>query len=540
MGEKKTQIVLRWFAKNGECCSYPYGYCPGTLVKDDITLRTKEECELYCLSNSAQIASSFVEDVVAASESPFEMELNKNEVASGPNLNNVESVSDTKEADNSTSADEKMTTNTNVKSHNENLVASTPSPPTTVSFTDLVLNNNFSTTASFTDLVLSQNFTTTTPSFIDFVLHNNSASFPIKTKASDSNASNKLEAKNSVPLNPSTRPSESTTTKETKKTKKSSTNLNPQNESTTIRATEPARPTSTTSDSINVIDSEINSASISSSPTDSKNAAPEKTNNNLKSVPVKEMFHFEPLPPTPSPLFPTLANPIQGDVDGGHELEEVFPPGYGPEIDENNKTRVILHSDIPEPIPIAPPNEESDAHAKELVSEMSESDTKKDVVVAEKKDDTNVLKKKEEAMPQLQQPQQNASIKPVLALKTNAMNEPKMETATKNPQSGSEIELKILKKSFDEIKRTLLPMKVELFVAMKSCMKILPYRSMCPSGMPSQFTLRWFVKAGMCCAYPFGYCHGELVFNEEAIKTKKECEELCLGKIDSEKPYHLF
>lgn len=92
---------------------------------------------------------------------------------------------------------------------------------------------------------------------------------------------------------------------------------------------------------------------------------------------------------------------------------------------------------------------------------------------------------------------------------------------------------------------------------MKSCMKILPYRSMCPSGMPSQFTLRWFVKAGMCCAYPFGYCHGELVFNEEAIKTKKECEELCLGKIDSgngyfglerkvfklnflEKPYHLF
>ena len=28
-GTKRTQIVLRWFAKNGECCSYPYGFCPG-------------------------------------------------------------------------------------------------------------------------------------------------------------------------------------------------------------------------------------------------------------------------------------------------------------------------------------------------------------------------------------------------------------------------------------------------------------------------------------------------------------------------------
>ena len=84
---------------------------------------------------------------------------------------------------------------------------------------------------------------------------------------------------------------------------------------------------------------------------------------------VPEMLS-EPLPPTPSPHFPTLANPIQGEVSNT-ELEEVFPPGYGPEIDEENKTRVILHSEIQEPISIAPPNAESDAHAKELIFEMS-------------------------------------------------------------------------------------------------------------------------------------------------------------------------
>ena len=64
---------------------------------------------------------------------------------------------------------------------------------------------------------------------------------------------------------------------------------------------------------------------------------------------------------------------------------------------------------------------------------------------------------------------------------------------------------------------------------------------MCPrTGMPSQFTLRWFVKAGMCCAYPFGYCHGDSVFEEAAIKTKLECEELCLGRVDSGKNLHII
>uniref|UniRef100_A0A915DZ43 Uncharacterized protein n=1 Tax=Ditylenchus dipsaci TaxID=166011 RepID=A0A915DZ43_9BILA len=31
------------------CLSYPWGYCPGQPVASDVTLRTKEECELLCL-----------------------------------------------------------------------------------------------------------------------------------------------------------------------------------------------------------------------------------------------------------------------------------------------------------------------------------------------------------------------------------------------------------------------------------------------------------------------------------------------------------
>lgn len=39
----------------------------------------------------------------------------------------------------------------------------------------------------------------------------------------------------------------------------------------------------------------------------------------------------------------------------------------------------------------------------------------------------------------------------------------------------------------------------------KSCERI-PYKSTCRTGRPSQFTLRWYVRDGMCCSYPYGHC----------------------------------
>src|SRR5262245_11078878 len=45
-----------------------------------------------------------------------------------------------------------------------------------------------------------------------------------------------------------------------------------------------------------------------------------------------------------------------------------------------------------------------------------------------------------------------------------------------------------------------------LFLAKKSCTRE-RFRAMCPDRMPSQFTIRWFLKDGMCCAYAYGYCH---------------------------------
>uniref|UniRef100_A0A183BXX8 BPTI/Kunitz inhibitor domain-containing protein n=1 Tax=Globodera pallida TaxID=36090 RepID=A0A183BXX8_GLOPA len=61
----------------------------------------------------------------------------------------------------------------------------------------------------------------------------------------------------------------------------------------------------------------------------------------------------------------------------------------------------------------------------------------------------------------------------------------------------------------------------------KRCLKVSPYRSMCPDGMPSQFTLRWHFRDDACFAYPYGYCHGESVMAEEPIKTEQECLKTC-------------
>uniref|UniRef100_A0A1I7Y9H8 BPTI/Kunitz inhibitor domain-containing protein n=1 Tax=Steinernema glaseri TaxID=37863 RepID=A0A1I7Y9H8_9BILA len=53
-GTVPTQFTLRWYANNGQCYSYPYGFCPGTLVVDDNKIRTKKDCEEYCLDASSQ------------------------------------------------------------------------------------------------------------------------------------------------------------------------------------------------------------------------------------------------------------------------------------------------------------------------------------------------------------------------------------------------------------------------------------------------------------------------------------------------------
>ncbi|CAD5223674.1 unnamed protein product [Bursaphelenchus okinawaensis] len=47
---KSTQFVLRWYVQNGKCHSYPFGFCPGTRVDHDRTMRTKDDCELLCLT----------------------------------------------------------------------------------------------------------------------------------------------------------------------------------------------------------------------------------------------------------------------------------------------------------------------------------------------------------------------------------------------------------------------------------------------------------------------------------------------------------
>jgi len=64
----------------------------------------------------------------------------------------------------------------------------------------------------------------------------------------------------------------------------------------------------------------------------------------------------------------------------------------------------------------------------------------------------------------------------------------------------------------------------------KSCAR-LPYKSQCQiTQSVAQFTLRWYVRDNMCCSYPWGYCPGDEIVKEAAIRTKEECEQTCLGK----------
>ncbi|CAK5027702.1 unnamed protein product [Meloidogyne enterolobii] len=64
----------------------------------------------------------------------------------------------------------------------------------------------------------------------------------------------------------------------------------------------------------------------------------------------------------------------------------------------------------------------------------------------------------------------------------------------------------------------------------KRCEKITPYRTICPSnGLTSQFTLRWYQRGNNCFAYPYGYCN-DSIFEEEPIKTEKECLLICVQR----------
>jgi len=63
-----------------------------------------------------------------------------------------------------------------------------------------------------------------------------------------------------------------------------------------------------------------------------------------------------------------------------------------------------------------------------------------------------------------------------------------------------------------------------------SCTRV-PFVATCQTGYKSQFALRWQVKDGKCCSYPYGYCKGEDdVAKESAIRTKEDCECHCLQK----------
>uniref|UniRef100_A0A1I7SA01 BPTI/Kunitz inhibitor domain-containing protein n=1 Tax=Bursaphelenchus xylophilus TaxID=6326 RepID=A0A1I7SA01_BURXY len=64
---KATQFVVRWYVQNGKCHSYPYGFCPGTRVENDFTLRTKDDCELLCLT-PAEFRHSDLFDFLATAD----------------------------------------------------------------------------------------------------------------------------------------------------------------------------------------------------------------------------------------------------------------------------------------------------------------------------------------------------------------------------------------------------------------------------------------------------------------------------------------
>jgi len=71
--------------------------------------------------------------------------------------------------------------------------------------------------------------------------------------------------------------------------------------------------------------------------------------------------------------------------------------------------------------------------------------------------------------------------------------------------------------------------------AQYSCTKI-PFKKECSTGFPSQLVLRWYLKDGKCCSYPFGHCKGEDdTLTNPGIRTKADCESICI-KGDKSQP----
>uniref|UniRef100_A0A0N5BK75 BPTI/Kunitz inhibitor domain-containing protein n=1 Tax=Strongyloides papillosus TaxID=174720 RepID=A0A0N5BK75_STREA len=46
-----SQLTLRWFVYENQCMTFPYGYCHGDRVTDEVFAKTKKECESHCLMN---------------------------------------------------------------------------------------------------------------------------------------------------------------------------------------------------------------------------------------------------------------------------------------------------------------------------------------------------------------------------------------------------------------------------------------------------------------------------------------------------------
>ncbi|CCG28205.1 Papilin [Caenorhabditis elegans] len=72
---KRSQFVLRYYLRNGECVSYPYGHCATDPTEPNL-YRYKEECEDACISNAPAnlgVPKSTTEDyqkTVATTEAP--------------------------------------------------------------------------------------------------------------------------------------------------------------------------------------------------------------------------------------------------------------------------------------------------------------------------------------------------------------------------------------------------------------------------------------------------------------------------------------
>ncbi|CEF62917.1 Hypothetical protein SRAE_1000118400 [Strongyloides ratti] len=67
-GTVLTQFVTRWYAKDNQCHTYTYSFCPGDTISMDKSLRSKEECEEICLKKGQKINSNMPLKIVQSIE----------------------------------------------------------------------------------------------------------------------------------------------------------------------------------------------------------------------------------------------------------------------------------------------------------------------------------------------------------------------------------------------------------------------------------------------------------------------------------------